>query len=404
MSFNNRINIEIGLGMNLTASKIAKSIGKDVSSVTREIKRNLKMIPCRETCSHCVKNCLKRTFIDGKCANFVENKCRKLEKFPYCCNNCPNRRPCKNTKYVYNCSYAHEKARNLLKKSRSYVNLNEKEIEYIDKVVWDGVMKNQSLFHIFESDDYLKKITSLSSLRRYVYKGILNTKAHHLKQYVVYKHEYDYERRKRKSIEHLYCRTYDFYLDFVKQNPNFNIFQYDSVIGKKTDKFAILTITNVETTFQFGRLILKSNRDSVLAEMNNLKEIFGEKFYDIFQINLADNGVEFETFDRIEFDENGEQRINTFFTRPYKSSDKGKCERNHEFIRYVIPKGETLDFLTQNKLNLLFSNINSYKRKNLKGLSPYEVFVKKFGVEICNKLNISFVPAKEVNLSRNLLK
>ena len=46
---------------------------------------------------------------------------------------------------------------------------------------------------------------------------------------------------------------------------------------------------------------------------------------------------------------------------------KNECEKSHEFIRYVIPKSTTLDNITQEDLNVLFSHINSYIRKSLGG-------------------------------------
>ena len=52
------------------------------------------------------------------------------------------------------------------------------------------------------------------------------------------------------------------------------------------------------------------------------------------RINLSDNGPELARFHEIE-----EWGAKEFFANPYRSTDKASCERNHEFIRYVIPKG-----------------------------------------------------------------
>ena len=95
-------------------------------------------------------------------------------------------------------------------------------------------------------------------------------------------------------------------------------------------------------------------------------------------INLSDNGPEFAKFHEIEFDEYEQRLCHVFFTKPYKSTDKAECERNHEFIRYVIPKGKSLDFLTQKKVNLLFSHINSYIRESNKNKTPYQLTVERF--------------------------
>ena len=77
-----------------------------------------------------------------------------------------------------------------------------------------------------------------------------------------------------------------------------------------------------------------------------------------------------------------------FFTNSYKSTDKASCERNHEFIRYVIPKGKSLDFLTQEKVELLFSHINSYVRESNKNKTPYDLMVERFGIEFMEIIGI----------------
>ena len=70
-------------------------------------------------------------------------------------------------------------------------------------------------------------------------------------------------------------------------------------------------------------------------------------------------------FPQIEFDENGEQLIHTFFTRPYKSSDKARCERNHRELRKLFPKGKPLAHFTQEQIDEAFSHLNSSTRKVL---------------------------------------
>lgn len=56
------------------------------------------------------------------------------------------------------------------------------------------------------------------------------------------------------------------------------------------------------------------------------------------------------------------------------SWQKPHVERNHEFIRLIRPKGASFDDLTQEKVGLMMSHINSYVRPSLGGRSPFEVF------------------------------
>ena len=112
--------------------------------------------------------------------------------------------------------------------------------------------------------------------------------------------------------------------------------------------------------------------------------------------------AEFSNFNEIEYDENGEKICNAFFTTPYRSNDKSECERNHEFIRYCIPKGKSLNSLTQEMLNEMFSNINSYVRKSKRDQTPYEIVLRKYGKSFLDLIGIRKVEKKKVALNRIL--
>lgn len=74
--------------------------------------------------------------------------------------------------------------------------------------------------------------------------------------------------------------------------------------------------------------------------MFDLKEEIGDDLYrKLFQAIIVDNGIEFSLMDEVEVDSNGELISRVFFCNPYSSSQKGACERNHEFIRYIFLKG-----------------------------------------------------------------
>ena len=86
----------------------------------------------------------------------------------------------------------------------------------------------------------------------------------------------------------------------------------------------------------------------------------------------------------------------------YTSFQKGACERNHEYIRYVIHKGVSFENLTQEKVDLLFSNINSMERPSLNYNTPYSAFKKEFGEKVMALLNIRRIANTEINLTPSL--
>ena len=58
---------------------------------------------------------------------------------------------------------------------------------------------------------------------------------------------------------------------------------------------------------------------------------------------------------------------------PYVSNQKAKLEKNHEYIRYVIPKGRSMNRYTQDDINLMASHINSTSRDGMNGASPFDL-------------------------------
>jgi len=66
----------------------------------------------------------------------------------------------------------------------------------------------------------------------------------------------------------------------------------------------------------------------------------------------------------------------------------------------MIPKGKSLDFLTQEQVDEMFSNINSYVRKSKGDKTPYDLVKNKFGKEFLDVINIHRIPNKKVRLQQ----
>ena len=73
-------------------------------------------------------------------------------------------------------------------------------------------------------------------------------------------------------------------------------------------------------------------------------------------------------------------------------------------IRYVIPKGRSLDGLTREKVGLLFSHINSYVRGSNENRTPYDLMAARFGEGFMEAIGVKRIPAKDVLLKPSLLK
>lgn len=374
-----RMLIQACLTKKMSITDIAKRLGRSKSSISREIS------------SHLV---IKDGYYDKECAHSKEH---------FVCNSCPYKHSCVYIKKFYNFQVADQNSRELRRSSRRWTRLTPEEIAIIDSILLEQVRGlRQSLHHAYVSNPPLQKICSEKTIRRLIYNGFTQVKAHELRKYVVYKHSYAKPKEFRlRDITALIGRQYDDFLKYVEKHKRYNVVEYDSVEGKKTDKYNILTITFAKYQFQFGILVKKSDPIDVATKLIKLFRSLGtEVTKEIFPINLADNGVEFSYFNRIENDSNGEFICRTFFTNPYKATDKPHCERNHEYIRYMIPKGKSLDFLTQDKVNWMFSQINSYVRADLGDQTPYDLIRRKFGQAFLDIIGIYRVDKKKVNLNQ----
>ncbi len=126
-------------------------------------------------------------------------------------------------------------------------------------------------------------------------------------------------------------------------------------------------------------------------------------FMEIMPILLGDNGSEFSNPKAVEYDAQGNQRSHVFYCDASSPHQKGSAERNHELIRYVIPKGTPLESYTQEDISLMMSHINSYCRKSLGNKTPYEVMTYLYGNGIPELFGIHKIKPNDVNLTTALL-
>lgn len=124
----------------------------------------------------------------------------------------------------------------------------------------------------------------------------------------------------------------------------------------------------------------------------------------MFEVILTDNGWEFSKPADIEMNhETGEKLVSLFYTDPYSSWQKGSLERNHEFIRYIIPKGISFEELTKKNVSDMMNHINSVQRKSLDYSTPYSLFKEEYGENTCRLLCLTQINSNDINLSYKLL-
>jgi len=367
----------------LTLIKLAKEISCSPSTIYREIKNNsIVKFGVIEYFQH------DREHID----------CLIRKYFPYVCNGC-TKQHCTKRKIFYDAYEADIQSKEDLHESRRHPLITTKALKELDERVSHRVLSGQSLYHIVKTDKRIKQCEA--TIRRYINNGYLTARTIDLPRTVRLKTkpEYDYK-RKRVNVTLLNGRMYCDFIQRMKDN-NHVVLEIDTVFGKKNDKQCILTIYERRSKFQWGYLINKTTaqvNNALKSMMDDLKNACnGMLFFDTI---LMDNGLEFEQVPLLEFDENGTLNFQSYFCDPYRSGQKGGCERNHEFIRYVYRKGESIAHITTEKLRNLFSNINSLKRKSLNGKSSFEVFTELYGYVITEIIGINEINSKDTKLKK----
>ena len=172
----------------------------------------------------------------------------------------------------------------------------------------------------------------------------------------------------------------------------------------KNENKVLLTLHFVKYHFQLAYILDSKEVINITACINNLCNQLGlENFKKLFEVILTDNGTEFSDPESIEFEpETGELRAKVFYCHPYASREKGHCEKNHEYIRYILPKGTVFDFLTQDMCNLMMSHINSTKRPSVNA-TPYDFMALAYGTELMDLLKIKKIDSNMVTLLPRLL-
>ena len=204
-------------------------------------------------------------------------------------------------------------------------------------------------------------ICSEKQIYNHIDKGVLEIKNIDLPRKVKYRLKPKRKKYHKIDKDCLKGRTYQDYQEFIKDNPDINLVEMDSVEGNKDGK-VLLTIHFVNCSFMFAFIREHNDSQSVIDTFNKIENIIGlDKFKVLFPVILTDNGTEFSNPTKIEISsESNEQRTKIFYYEPGRSDQKGSCEVNHEMIRRVLPKGTSFDDLSQNDINLVMSHINIF--------------------------------------------
>jgi IS30 family transposase len=284
-------------------------------------------------------------------------------------------------------SYSDAKAladilRPLLKQGQSldFILRNHPEIKYCEKTLYNYIEQGAlSQFGITNMD-----------LRRKVSRRMTKKKKESYKP--------------RQDRKYLKGRTYDDFLEYIKEHPEASVVEMDTVYNDISNGPFMQTFQFVKQHFMKGVFHDTKTADDMYEGVKLIYDQLGEKnFKKHVQVILTDRGSEFTCADRIEA-----LGCKIFYCDPMCSWQKPHVENNHVLLRYICPKETDLKRIgldSQEKLDLAFSHINSYGRESLNGRSPYETF--EFfhpDSDILDRLKIKKVAPNQIILKPELLK
>lgn len=411
--------IEQELTKNTSFKEIAALLSKDPTTISKEVRKhrirkegqsihvNFNHCAKRYNCHRhnlcnprCSKECRHCNHCNDVCSDFVDGTCFKLTHAPYVCNGCTEKFGCKLTKYYYRALPSFNKYKSVLSESRQGINMTELELSNLDKIVSPLVKKGQSISHIYSTHDFP---CTRATLYRYVSNNCFSIAPIDLPRKVRMKKR----KQKKKVIKDTSARTNRTYEDFqkyIEQHPDLPIIEMDTVEGVKGGR-VLLTLLFRPSRLMLAYILYEKTQAEVIRIFNMLeKDLGNELFEKTFPIIRTDNGTEFGDPMSLEFNPEGIGRTRIFYCNPRSSYQKGMIEKNHEFIRYVLPKRTSFDHLLQTDINLMINHINSLGRESLNWSSPYEVAKVLIGKEILKKLNLVKIPTDEIQLNKHLLK
>lgn len=418
-----RLQIEILLKQRCPLNRIAERIGKAKSTIAREIKkraqesekfavhypknrcairRDCQRVQICEDKPDCTRRCALCNRCNKICPRYEEEVCLRLFEPPYVCNGCSDESRCVLKKRYYLHKQAHEAYREMLVESRLGVNISEEELLELDNFVSPLIKRGQSVNHIFTNNPD-KFNLSEKSVYRYVAGGLMTADNLDMPRVVRFKP------RKTKPVEHKVdsgCRIGRNYHDFGKfmDETGAVAVEMDTVKGGVSGK-VLLTLMFKSCDFMLAFIRDRNTSQTVIDRFNWLYERLGaDVFKSLLPVVLTDNGSEFSNPKALEFDAEGNRRTYIFYCDPHSSWQKPNVELNHEFIRKIIPKGVSMNSLTQADIDLMMSHINSYSREKLNGKPPIEMFNFLYGDGLAEKLGQTKIPPNEILLKPSLLK
>jgi len=426
MTMSERALIEKFLAFGFNFSAIAEKLNRSPSTISREVKKyrlfttranshsengcaryfdctrnavcNSKDIGCFVSCKKCHKH--DCTTI---CKSYIPINCKKLEKPPYVCTGCKKQQSCIKHHAYYSSRRAHTEYLRTLSKSRTGIRATPKELERISSIITPLILKGQSINQIMANHSEEIGISE-KCLYNYIDSNVFSIRNLDLPKKVAYRQRRPAVNLTRAEYKYRKGRSYENFLQHIKDNPNDSIVEMDTVKGARNSGKVLLTMIFRKTNFMLIFLMPDATMQSVQTIFDMLTEKLGIKlFRKLFRVILTDNGSEFKDPDSLEYAVNGCARTKIFYCDPQASWQKPHVEKNHELIRRILPKKTSFKNLTRNDIHAVCCHINSVPRELFDNKTPFQLMTGKDNEKLLETLRLKPIPPDKVFLKPALI-
>lgn len=422
LTLSDRIIVEQGLNEGKTFTNIAALVHKDPTTISKEVRKHrtikqhkgadkrpkcihLKECKLQHLCTDitCYKQCNECSKCYYVCSQYKPKECGKLKQAPYVCNSCTSILSCPYYRFIYIAKFADDSYHEVLSSSREGLNQTPEDMQKLDQLVSPLILKGQSLAHIYANhEDEIG--CSRRTLYKYISKNVFSARNIDLPRKVKYKQRKSSS--KKKSVNREYCmgRTYEDFCNELQVTPGIGVVEMDTVEGQKGGK-VLLTMLFRNSSLMLIFLLNEKTQSCVKEVFDFLVITLGLKtFQTLFPIILTDRGSEFQNPKELEYNSKGKRRTKIYYCDPQCSWQKGMIEKNHEFIRYIVPKGNTFDIYIQKDISKMMNHINCVARDNLNSCTPYQLSLLLLDNSLHKKLPIHEIHHDEVIMKPSLLK
>lgn len=208
------------------------------------------------------------------------------------------------------------------------------------------------------------------TIYRYIYSQKFKTRGMKLWQYLTYQRRKRMKkngRSVRRDSKIPEAKSIDLRPEIVSLRQRGGDWESDNLGGPKTDKSA-LSVT-VERLARLTILTKLKDKKAITKRQALTKRL--SKYPKALRLTLTeDNGPENTEHKQLADD----VKMDIFFCHSYHSWEKGGVENMNQRLRIkrYIPKGTSIDTLTEKEINQIEHRLNSTPRKCLGYLTPYE--------------------------------